>query len=168
MANETIITLVGNLTSDPTLRFTPSGAAVVNFTVASTPRSFDKSRNEWVDGEPMFLSCSAWRQMAENVAESLQKGMGVIVQGRLKSRSYTTKEGDKRAVLEVDVEDVGPSLRWASASVQRNHRSGQAPSQRRQEQPWQPPSGVDPWAQTHHDQRGQQGGQQAQSDAPPF
>ncbi len=124
MAGETIITLVGNLTSDPELRFTPSGAAVANFTVASTPRQFDRQTNEWKDGEAMFINCSVWRQAAENVAESLQKGMRVIVQGRLKSRSYQTREGDRRTVFEVDVEEVGPALRYATAKVTRTSGGG--------------------------------------------
>jgi single-strand DNA-binding protein len=124
VAGDTVITVVGNLTGDPELRFTPSGAAVANFTVASTPRTFDKNTNEWKDGEALFLRCSIWRQAAENVAESLQKGMAVIVQGRLKQRSYDTKEGEKRTVYELDVDEVGPSLRWATAKVNRTQRSG--------------------------------------------
>ena len=119
MAGETIITLVGNLTADPELRFTPSGAAVANFTVASTPRTFDRQTSEWKDGDAMFLNCSVWRQAAENVAESLTKGMRVVVQGRLKSRSYETREGERRTVFEVEVEEVGPSLRYATAKVTR-------------------------------------------------
>jgi single-strand DNA-binding protein len=124
MAGETIITVVGNLTDDPELRFTPSGAAVANFTVASTPRNFDKNTNEWVDGEAMFLRCSIWRQAAENVAESLQRGMRVVVQGRLKARSYETREGEKRTVFEIEVEEIGPSLKFATAKVNRVSRSG--------------------------------------------
>ena len=124
MAGDTVITVIGNLTDDPELRFTPSGAAVANFTVASTPRTFDRQSNEWKDGETLFLRCSVWREAAENVAESLQKGMRVIVQGRLKSRSYDTKEGERRTVTELDVDEVGPSLRYASAKVNRNARSG--------------------------------------------
>ena len=120
MAGETIITLVGNLTADPELRFTPSGAPVANFTVASTPRTFDRTTSEWKDGEAMFINCSVWRRAAENVAESLTKGMRVIVQGRLKSRSYETREGERRTVFEIEVEEIGPSLRYASAKVQRN------------------------------------------------
>jgi len=119
MAGETQITLVGNLTGDPDLRFTPSGAAVANFTVASTPRTFDRQSGEWRDGEAMFINCSVWRQYAEHVAESLTKGMRVIVQGRLKSRSYETQQGDRRTVFEVDVDEVGPSLRYATAQVTR-------------------------------------------------
>lgn len=124
MAGETTITLVGNLTADPELRFTPAGAAVANFTVASTPRTFDRQTNDWKDGEAMFISCSVWRQAAENVAESLTKGMRVIVQGRLKSRSYETREGERRTVFEVDVDEVGPSLRYASAKVTKTASSG--------------------------------------------
>jgi single-strand DNA-binding protein len=124
MAGETIITVVGNLTDDPELRFTPSGAAVANFTVASTPRNFDKQSNEWVDGEAMFLRCSIWRQAAENVAESLQRGMRVVVQGRLKARSYETREGEKRTVFEIEVDEIGPSLKFATAKVNRVSRSG--------------------------------------------
>jgi single-strand DNA-binding protein len=124
MAGETVITVVGNLVDDPELRFTPSGAAVANFRIASTPRTFDKQTNEWKDGDALFLSCSVWRQAAENVAESLQKGMRVVVQGRLKSRQYETREGEKRTVFEIDVEEVGPSLRSASAKVTKTTRSG--------------------------------------------
>ena len=124
MAGETTITVVGNLTDDPELRFTPSGAAVANFTVASTPRNFNKQTNEWEDGEAMFLRCSIWRQAAENVAESLQRGMRVVVQGRLKARSYETREGEKRTVFEIDVEEIGPSLKFATAKVNRVSRSG--------------------------------------------
>ena len=124
MAGETVITVVGNLTGDPELRFTPSGAAVANFTIASTPRAFDKNSNEWKDGDTLFLNCSIWRQAAENVAESLQKGMRVVAQGRLKQRSYETREGEKRTVVELDVEEVGPSLKYATAKVTRAQRSG--------------------------------------------
>ncbi len=124
MAGETVITVVGNLTGDPELRFTPSGAAVANFTIASTPRNFDKQSNEWKDGDTLFLNCSIWRQAAENVAESLQKGMRVVAQGRLKQRSYETREGEKRTVVELDVEEVGPSLKYATAKVARVQRSG--------------------------------------------
>ena len=124
MAGETIITLVGNLTADPELRFTPSGAPVANFTVASTPRTFDRNANEWKDGDAMFLNCAVWRQAAENVAESLTKGMRVIVQGRLRSRSYETREGEKRTVFEVEVDEIGPALRYATAKVSRNASGG--------------------------------------------
>ncbi len=124
MAGETVITVVGNLVDDPELRFTPSGAPVANFRIASTPRSFDRQTNEWKDGEALFLSCSIWRQAAENVAESLQKGMRVIVQGRLKQRSYETREGERRTVVELEVEEVGPSLKYATAQVNRANRGG--------------------------------------------
>lgn len=124
MAGETIITVVGNLTADPELRFTPSGAAVANFTIASTPRVFDRQSGEWKDQEALFLRCSIWREAAENVAESLTKGQRVIAQGRLKARSYETKEGERRTSMELDVDDIGPSLRFATASVNRNQRSG--------------------------------------------
>src|SRR5689334_24336341 len=124
MAGETVITVVGNLVDDPELRFTPSGAAVANFRIASTPRTFDRQSNEWKDGDALFLSCSVWRQAAENVAESLQRGMRVVVQGRLKSRTYETREGEKRTVFEIEVEEVGPSLKYATAKVTRAQRSG--------------------------------------------
>jgi single-strand DNA-binding protein len=122
MANETTITVVGNLTADPELRFTQSGYAVANFTVASTPRTFDRESGEWKDGEALFLRCSIWRQAAENVAESLTRGMRVIVQGRLRQRSYDTKEGEKRTVIEMEVDEVGPSLRYATAKVNKASR----------------------------------------------
>jgi single-strand DNA-binding protein len=125
-AGDTNITLVGNLVDDPELRFTPSGAAVAKFRVASTPRYLDKQTNEWKDGESLFLTCNVWRQAAENVAESLQRGMRVIVQGRLKQRSYETKEGEKRTVFEVEVDEVGPSLKNATAKINRGQRSGGA------------------------------------------
>ncbi len=124
MAGETVITVIGNLTGDPELRFTPSGAAVASFTVASTPRTFDRQSNDWKDGDTLFLRCSVWRQAAENVAESLTKGQRVIVQGRLKQRSFETKEGEKRTVVELDVDEVGPSLRSATAKVQKTQRAG--------------------------------------------
>ena len=122
MAGDTVITVIGNITGDPELRFTPSGAAVANFTVASTPRQFDRQSNEWKDGETLFMRCSVWRDAAENVAESLQRGTRVIVSGRLKSRSYETKEGEKRTVIEMEVDEVGPSLRYATAKVNRTQR----------------------------------------------
>ena len=122
MAGDTVITIIGNITGDPELRFTPSGAAVANFTVASTPRAFDRQSNEWKDGETLFMRCSVWRDAAENVAESLNRGTRVIVSGRLKSRSYETKEGEKRTVVEMEVDEVGPSLRYASAKVTKTQR----------------------------------------------
>jgi single-strand DNA-binding protein len=146
MAGETPITVVGNLTADPELRFTPSGAAVANFTVASTPRTFDRQTNEWKDGEALFLGCSVWRQAAENAAESLTKGMRVVVTGRLKARSYETRDGEKRTVFEIDVDEVGPSLKYATAKVTKTSRSGQGGGF----------SGNDPWA--NQGQGGQQGG----------
>jgi single-strand DNA-binding protein len=124
MAGDTNITVIGNLTDDPELRFTPSGAAVAKFRVASTPRFMDKASNEWKDGEPLFLACTVWRQVAENVAESLQRGTRVLVTGRLKSRSYDTKEGEKRTVMELEVDEVGPSLRYATAKVNKTQRGG--------------------------------------------
>ncbi len=124
MAGDTIITIVGNLTNDPELRFTPSGAAVANFTVASTPRSFDRNSNEWKDQPTLFMRCSVWREAAENVAESLTRGMAVIVQGRLQQRDYETKEGEKRTVVELACEEVGPSLRRATAKVTKAQRGG--------------------------------------------
>jgi single-strand DNA-binding protein len=163
MAGETIITVVGNLTADPELRFTPSGAAVASFTVASTPRTFDKQTNEWKDGEALFLRCSAWRQLAENVAESLQRGTGVIVQGRLKQRSFETKEGEKRTVMELDVDEIGPTLKWATAKVvkaggqQQRQQSPRGPQQGDHGQRQQAPAQDDPWA-TGGPQNTQQGG----------
>ena len=148
MAAETIITIVGNLTDAPELRFTPSGAAVASFTVASTPRTFDKQSQEWRDGETLFLRCSAWREMAENIAESLhEKGTRVIVQGRLTQRSYETREGEKRIVVELQVDEVGPSLRYATAKVERKssgQQSGQWGASARVGEPRQPAD--DPWA----------------------
>jgi single-strand DNA-binding protein len=124
MAGDTVITVVGNLTADPELRFTPSGAAVANFTVASTPRTFDRQSNEWKDGDTLFMRCSVWREAAENVAESLTKGTRVIAQGRLVQRSYETREGEKRTVVELQVDEVGPALRYASAKLTRTQRAG--------------------------------------------
>ena len=139
MAGDTVITVVGNLTADPELRFTPSGAAVANFTVASTPRTFDRQSGEWKDGEALFLRCNIWRQAAENVAESLLKGMRVVAQGRLKQRSYETREGEKRTVVELEVEEVGPSLKYATAKVTKTSRSGGG-------QGFQSGGDSDPWA----------------------
>ena len=170
MAGETPITLIGNLTADPELRFTPNGAAVANFTVASTPRTFDRQTNEWRDGDSMFINCSVWRQYAENVAESLSKGTRVIVSGRLKARSYETREGEKRTVFEVDVDEVGPALRYATAKVTRtqgggggggswqgNQGGGNSGGNSQQSDPWASSGnsgggnnrgGNDPWAQS--------------------
>src|ERR671930_108737 len=124
MAGDTIVTVVGNITADPELRFTPSGAAVANFTVASTPRTFDRQSGEWKDGEALFLRCNIWRQAAENVAESLTRGPRLIVSGRLKQRSFETREGEKRTVIELEVDEVGPSLRYATAKVNKVSRGG--------------------------------------------
>ena len=173
MAGETIITVVGNLTADPELRFTPSGAPVANFTVASTPRTFDKNSNEWKDGDALFLNCAVWRQAAENVAESLTKGMRVIVQGRLRQRSYETREGEKRTVFECEVDEIGPALKYATAKVTRssggsggNYNSG-SPAASGGGSSWsnsnsnsgggqnERSGGADPWAS-------------AQSEEPPF
>ena len=186
MAGDTIITIVGNLTADPELRFTPSGAAVTSFTVASTPRTFDRQTGEWKNAETLFMPCSSWRDAAENVAESLTKGTRVIVQGRLTQRSYTTREGEQRTVVEMQVDEIGPSLRYAKAQVTHQPRTGgrggfgsgqagptafgsgigqpqqQAPAQPPAAGSWQAPQGGtpnDPWAT---------GGQAAFRDEPPF
>jgi single-strand DNA-binding protein len=143
MTGEPLITVVGNLTADPELRFTPSGAAVANFTVAQTPRTFNRDTNAWDDGETLFMRCSIWREAAENVAESLFKGMRVVATGKLKQRSYDTKEGEKRTVIEMDVDEVGPSLRYASAKVTKAERSN-GQQQGRAPQPGQQQG--DPWA----------------------
>jgi len=150
MAGETTLTLIGNVTNEPELRFTPSGAAVANFTIASTPRSFDKTANEWKDGETLFLRCSIWRQAAENVAESITKGTRVIVSGRLKQRSYETNAGEKRSVIELEVDEIGPSLRYATAKVNKVSRNsgsgggGYGSSSGAQDDPWgsAPPVGT--------------------------
>jgi single-strand DNA-binding protein len=142
MAGETQITVVGNLVDDPELRFTPSGAAVSKFRIASTPRYLDRTANEWKDGESLFLTCNVWRQAAENVAESLHRGTRVIVSGRLKSRSYETREGEKRTVFEIEVDEVGPSLRNATAKVNKTTRSGSGFGGA----PAAPAAAEDPWA----------------------
>ena len=165
MAGDTVITVVGNLTADPELRFTPSGAAVASFTIASTPRTFDRNTNEWKDGEALFLRCSIWRQAAENVAESLTRGMRVIASGRLKQRSFETREGEKRTVIELDVDEIGPSLRYASAKVNKTQRgsaggfgsSGSSSSGNTQ--------GDDPWSSA---QPSSGGSSEGFSDEPPF
>ena len=153
MANETVLTIVGNLTADPELRFTNSGIPVASFTVASTPRTFDKQANEWKDGEALFLRCSIWRDAAENVAESLTKGARVIVQGRLQQRSYTDKEGNQRTAIDLQVDEVGPSLRYATATPVRANRNTQQ----------QPPQQTQPeWG------RNDTWGNQSSEPAPPF
>src|SRR4051794_26963642 len=157
MAGETPITVIGNLTADPELRFTPSGAAVANFTVASTPRTFDRQTNEWKDGEALFLNCSVWRQAAENAAESLVRGMRVIVSGRLKARSYETREGEKRTVFEIDVDEVGPSLKYATAKVSKTSRSGSGGGGGGQGGSF---GGDDPWSTGGSQSGGGQGGGQ--------
>ena len=146
MASDTTVTVVGNLTADPELRFTHSGAAVANFTVASTPRTFDRQSNEWEDGDTLFLPCSIWRQAAEHVAESLTKGTRVIVTGRLKQRSYDDREGNKRTIYEVEVEEVGPSLLRATAVVTRATSGAQPGRQPAARQPAGRPQAADPWA----------------------
>ena len=146
MSGETVITIAGNLVAPAELRFTPSGAAVASFTVASTPRTFDKQSQEWRDGETLFLRCSAWREMAENIAESLhEKGTRVIVQGRLVQRSYETREGEKRTVVEMQADEVGPSLRHATAKVVRKAKAGEWGSGTATKFPPQGGSNEDPW-----------------------
>ena len=166
MANDTTITVIGNLTADPELRFTQSGVAVANFTIASTPRTFDKQRNEWVDGEALFLRSTIWRDAAENVAESLEKGSRVIAQGRLVQRSFTDREGNNRTSIELDVDEIGPGLRYATArvtKVDRRQSGGRAPQGTPQGGSWGGgyggQQGGDPWAS---------GGNQGGYDDPPF
>ena len=167
MANDTTITVIGNLTADPELRFTQSGVAVANFTIASTPRTFDKQRNEWVDGEALFLRSTIWRDAAENVAESLEKGSRVIAQGRLVQRSFTDREGNNRTSIELDVDEIGPGLRYATAKPQKIDRrqgGGRAPQGTPQGGSWGGggyggQQGGDPWAS---------GGNQGGYDDPPF
>jgi single-strand DNA-binding protein len=164
-AGDTTITLIGNLVDDPELRFTPSGAAVAKFRVASTPRYLDKATNEWKDGESLFLQCNIWRQAAENVAESLTKGMRVILTGRLKQRSYETKEGEKRTVFEVEVDEVGPSLRNATAKVTRTQRAAGGASG------FSTPAAdfnEDPWAAASTSPAGGGWGSPSTTDEPPF
>ena len=162
---DTPITIVGNIVADPELRFTPSGAAVANFRIASTPRVFNKQTNDWEDGAGLFLTCNVWRQAAENVAESLSKGMRVIVNGRLRQRSYETREGEKRTVYEVEVDEVGPSLKYATAKVTRTPREGGHPSggQSRPQQGYGQQQD-DPWGSTP----GQQQGFGQADEQPPF
>lgn len=149
MAGETVITVVGNLTSDPELRYTQNGLAVANFTIASTPRNFDRAANEWKDGEALFLRASVWREFAEHVAGSLSKGSRVIVTGRLKQRSYETKEGEKRTSMEIEVDEIGPSLRYATATVTRAaaSSSGRPAVAAASDEPWGSPAApvADPW-----------------------
>ncbi|MFI6653239.1 single-stranded DNA-binding protein [Streptomyces sp. NPDC050529] len=177
MSGETVITIIGNLVDEPEMRWTPAGAAVCKFRVASTPRTFDRQTNEWKDGESLFLPCSVWRQQAEHAAESLQKGMRVIVQGRLKQRSYEDREGVKRTVFEVDVEEVAPSLLRATAKVTKTAGSGgQRPEVQQAARQQGAASAGDPWAQNMPGTQpagggwGQQGGQGGgyADEAPPF
>ncbi|KJR10472.1 single-stranded DNA-binding protein [Gordonia sihwensis] len=171
MAGDTTITVIGNLTADPELRFTASGAPVANFTVASTPRTYDRQTNEWKDGEALFLRCSIWRDPAENVTESLKKGTRVIVQGNLKQRSYETREGEKRTVVELEVLEIGPSLRYATAKVTRTPNKGQGGQQHSGGQSSQPyggqqqsrPPADDPWGSAPA-----AGGAFGSDDEPPF
>ena len=165
MAGETTITVIGNLTNDPELRFTPSGSAVANFTIASTPRTFDRNSNEWKDGETLFLRASVWKEAAENVAESLTKGMRVIVSGRLKSRSYETKEGEKRTVIELEVDEIGPSLKYANAKVNRTQRSGNGGNSQ-QSQPATPGASQPPWGGNPSASSPASGGWGSQGEAP--
>lgn len=154
MAGETVITVVGNLTADPELRYTQNGLPVANFTIASTPRTFDRQANEWKDGEALFLRASVWREFAEHVAGSLTKGMRVVAQGRLKQRSYQDRDGNNRVSIELEVDEIGPSLRYATAQVTRAASSGggqsrqQQPQQQVSEEPWSTPgsSSADAWS----------------------
>lgn len=143
MANDTVITVVGNITADPELRFTQGGVAVANFTIASTPRTFDRASNEWKDGEPLFLRASVWREFAEHVAGSLTKGARVIATGRLRQRSYETKEGEKRTSIELEIDEIGPSLRYATASITR--AAGGSSSGGSSSSDWSAPTGGDQW-----------------------
>lgn len=148
MSGDTTITVIGNLTADPELRFTPAGAAVANFTVASTPRTYDRNKNEWIDGDALFMRCNIWRDAAENAAESLTRGSRVIVSGRLKQRSYETREGEKRTVVELEVDEIGPSLKYATAKVNKaDRKSGGArttsASTTAQDDPWGSPPAND-------------------------
>ena len=141
----TQITIIGNVVETPELRFTPNGAAVANFRIANTPRRYNNQTNQWEDGEAMFLTCNAWKQLGENVAETLQKGMRVIVQGKLKARSYQTREGENRTVFEIDVDEVGPSIKYATAQVTRNPREGAQSTGQQVQQTAQQQAAQDPW-----------------------
>jgi single-strand DNA-binding protein len=172
MAGETTLTVEGNLTADPELRFTQSGAAVCSFTVASTPRTFDKASGQWKDGEALFMRCNVWRQMAENVAESLSRGDGVVVMGFLKQRSFTTGDGEKRTVIEMDAQNVGPSLKWATAKVSKVSRESggggggwnSGGQQQGQQQRQSGPPANDPWGSSPPPS----GGGSGFADEPPF
>ncbi|MFI5783947.1 single-stranded DNA-binding protein [Nocardia sp. NPDC051570] len=147
MANETVITVIGNLTADPELRYTPQGAAVVNFTVAATPRVYDKNIQEWKDGEALFLRCNLWREAAENTAESLTRGARIIVTGSLKQRSFETREGEKRTVIELEVDELGPSLKYSTAKVTKAMRGNGGSGTNRQQR-----GGDDPWGSSSTDE----------------
>ena len=149
MAGETTITVIGNLTTDVELRYTQNGLPVANFTIASTPRNFDRQANEWKDGEPLFLRASVWREYAEHVAGSLSKGSRVIATGRLKQRTYQDKEGQNRTAIELEIDEIGPSLRYATAQVTRAASRQNAPNQQAQNEPWSTPNSVtaDAWAE---------------------
>jgi single-strand DNA-binding protein len=167
VSNETVITIVGNLTADPELRFTPSGAAVAGFTIASTPRQFDREASQWKDGDPLFLRCSIWRGYAENVAETLTKGMQVMATGRLKQRAYEDREGIKRTIVELDVDDIGPTLRFATAKVTKASRTGQSQGQSGSVQRSGGTGRDDPWA-TAGTSEPADGWGASHSDEPPF
>ena len=167
MANETIITVTGNLTSDPELRFTPNGHPVANFTIASTPRKFDRQSNEFKDGETLFLRCSAWRELGENIAESLHKGTAVVAQGRLESRSYETKEGEKRTVMEFAVDAIGPDLKRATAVVTKNEKKGNSFGGQQSGQSFPAPTGFNqPQSQPTNDPWSNPGGNSGQQEVP--
>lgn len=163
MSGETIITIVGNAVDTPELRFTPSGAAVAKFRIASTPRNFDRQTNEWKDGDTLFLTVNSWRQLAENVAESIERGTRVVVRGRLQQRSYETKDGEKRTVYEIEADEVAPSLRNATAKVTKAQR-GQQPNRPQNQQPAQ----GDPWGQPGQHGQNSGWGVPQQQDSPPF
>ena len=168
MANETTLTIVGNTTGPAELRFTPSGAAVANFTIASTPRTFDRQTNDWKDGETIFMRCSAWKDLAENIAETLQdKGVRVVATGRLKSRTWEDKEGQNRTVMELEVDEIGPSLRYASAKVTRTQRSGGQGGGQSYGGDQQSAPADDPWGPPGNGQAADWGGQPDSND-PPF
>jgi len=166
MSGETVLTVVGNLVADPELRFTQSGAAVTSFTVASTPRAFDRQSGEWKDGEALFLRCNVWRQVAENVAESLARGSRVLVTGRLRQRSFETKEGEKRTVVELEVDEIGPSLRYATAKINKVTRGDGGGGGYGGRQQQSTPSAPDPWATAEPPRQSTQ--QQTWPDEPPF
>ncbi|AZI65511.1 MULTISPECIES: single-stranded DNA-binding protein [Rhodococcus] len=175
MAGDTVITVIGNLTAAPELRFTPAGAAVASFTVASTPRAFDRNSNEWKDGDALFMRCNLWREAAENATESLTRGSRVIVSGRLKQRSYETREGEKRTVVELEVDEIGPSLKYATAKVVKANRGGNSGQTNNggttsQSTSRPPNAGNDPWGSgaPNEDPWGAGAATSPASDEPPF